>query len=368
MEKCTTAPSQLSTSTATTDSASPSPFTYRLLYRGALSLPDSHLTLDGLAFLLRHHTAVDKLELENPLALALESLRGRPTLRFLGTSKIRELWLDETASGDVFMYIHPDSFLTIVYFENILCLQPNLSDDGRTEYGVRIGLGDDKSEIIVYGKRSNNAPLLSLCVSRILPGPRLPRPDDPTPRKPPKRSLLSEADGASKKRRKEREDEAVRRAREIMLRGPKAGPSKLPARPAVKGTKSSDAAFKVPCVPAINRSASDPEAKAKGKSKGIEVRNGDEKMPGVERANKTLVKTLTVSHLSFAGMPKDHPEFKEVYEWIYRGVGFALRTHMKTRPVDPRLVDKYVRAHAEMYVSSSVSTKSAEQEQPSRTS
>ncbi|TFK50807.1 hypothetical protein OE88DRAFT_1735556 [Heliocybe sulcata] len=354
-------------STATTDSESPSSFAYRLLYKGALSLPDSHLTLDGLAFLLRRSTTAERLELENPLALALESLRGRPTLHFLGTARVRELWLDESASGDVVMYIHPDSFLTTVYFENILCLQPNLSDDERTEHGVRIGLGDDKSEIIVYGQKSSSSQL-SLRVSRILPGRKLPRPDDPTPRKPPKHTLVSESDAASKKRRKEKEeDEAVRRAREIMLRGPKAGPSKLPARPAAKSTKSGDAGFKVPSLPPLGRSVSDPVAKGKGKGKSKELQHGDERMPEVEKANKMLVKTLTISHLSFAGMPKDHSEFKEVYEWIYRGVGFALRATMKSRPIDPGLVDKYVRAHAEMYISSSESTKGPEQAQPSTT-
>lgn len=242
-----------------------------------------------------------------------------------------------------------------MYFENILCLQPELSDDGRTEDGVRIGLGDDHSEILVYGQRqqmptSSPSSLLTLCVSRILPGPRPPRPDDPTPRKPPKCLLLSEADGGQNKRRKERgEDEAVRRAREIMLRGPKAGPSKLPpSKPGPNNAKSSDATFKVPNVPAGSRAAADPKGKAKGKGK--EAPKGEGSMSEVEKANKTLVKTLTVSHLSFAGMAKGHPEFKDVFEWIYRGVGFALRAQMKTRPVDPGLVDKYVRAHAEMYI------------------
>ncbi|EPQ55343.1 hypothetical protein GLOTRDRAFT_111211, partial [Gloeophyllum trabeum ATCC 11539] len=250
---------------SSSDTPAPSnPWTYRLLYRGGLSLPDSHLTLDGLAFLLRRPASLEKMELDNPLALALETLRGRPTLRFLGTAKVKDLWLDEGPSGDVLMYIHPDSFLTTVYFENILCLQPELSDDGRTEDGVRIGLGDDHSEILVYGQRqqmptSSPSSLLTLCVSRILPGPRPPRPDDPTPRKPPKCLLLSEADGGQNKRRKERgEDEAVRRAREIMLRGPKAGPSKLPpSKPGPNNAKSSDATFKVPNVPAGSRAAAD---------------------------------------------------------------------------------------------------------------
>lgn len=67
----------------------------RLLYRGALSLPDSHLLLDGLTF--TGHAANDASLLQNPLALALESMRGRPTLRFLG---VRKLNPGQGAAGD----------------------------------------------------------------------------------------------------------------------------------------------------------------------------------------------------------------------------------------------------------------------------
>lgn len=79
---------------------------YRLLYRGALSLPDSLLLLDGLTFAVRlnspsKHSAFDLLQ--NPLALALESMRGRPSLRFLGTVFLRDVWMDE--SGAVEMYV-----------------------------------------------------------------------------------------------------------------------------------------------------------------------------------------------------------------------------------------------------------------------
>lgn len=70
-----------------------SPKSRRLLYRGALCLPDSHILLDGLTF--TGNTAGNGSGsgsgmslLENPLALALESMRGRPTLRFMGTRKV----------------------------------------------------------------------------------------------------------------------------------------------------------------------------------------------------------------------------------------------------------------------------------------
>ena len=69
----------------------------RLLYRGALCLPDSQLLLDGLSFVAETaHLAVNspsKSLLENPLALALESMRGR-NLYLLGTEKMAHVWLD----------------------------------------------------------------------------------------------------------------------------------------------------------------------------------------------------------------------------------------------------------------------------------
>ena len=93
---------------------------HRLLYRGALELPDSYMVLDGLSFTLaldavptapgeRGNPNVtstpsgkSKLDLlENPLALALESMRGRPTLQFLGTTKIADVHVDGSFNANV---------------------------------------------------------------------------------------------------------------------------------------------------------------------------------------------------------------------------------------------------------------------------
>ncbi len=69
--------------------------TPRLLYRGALSLPDSHLLLDGLTFTIDlptdDHQASLKL-LETPLPLALESMRGRPSLSLMGIERLDAFW------------------------------------------------------------------------------------------------------------------------------------------------------------------------------------------------------------------------------------------------------------------------------------
>jgi hypothetical protein len=79
---------------------------YRLLYRGALSLPDSHLLLDGLTFAARLDTPSKHNHLlQNPLALALESMRGRPSLRFMGVVKLGDdnVWLDDSGGIELFV-------------------------------------------------------------------------------------------------------------------------------------------------------------------------------------------------------------------------------------------------------------------------
>jgi len=101
---------------------------HRLLYRGALELPDSYMVLDGLSFTLAFDstpsvpgergdpavtsTPSGKSELdppENPLALALESMRGRPTLQFLGTTKIADVHVDGSFNANV---SHPTTSLS----------------------------------------------------------------------------------------------------------------------------------------------------------------------------------------------------------------------------------------------------------------
>ena len=131
----------------------------RLLYRGALSLPDSHLLLDGLTFFAFTHRAGLNL-LQNPLALALESMRGRQSLSFIGLQKLEDIWMDH--SGDVCMSvlslsscccrshlyvsrdIHPNAIISRMYFENIFCLLPTDStlSHKTSEVGVKVALGD----------------------------------------------------------------------------------------------------------------------------------------------------------------------------------------------------------------------------------
>lgn len=94
--RTTTTISATSNDTPTRSSVSPS---YRLLYRGALSLSDSLLLLDGLTFGARLDSPSKQSAfnlLQNPLALALESMRGRPSLRLLGEVSLKDVYLDES--------------------------------------------------------------------------------------------------------------------------------------------------------------------------------------------------------------------------------------------------------------------------------
>lgn len=79
---------------------------HRLLYRGSLSLPDSDLVLDGkdaskrgfvADSVSRDHIhgapppASPTVLLESPVALALESMRGRPSLRFVSCVNLADV-------------------------------------------------------------------------------------------------------------------------------------------------------------------------------------------------------------------------------------------------------------------------------------
>lgn len=135
---------------------------HRLLYRGALSVPDSYLLLDGLSFVAETRNlpqgSPSVTLLSNPLALALESMRGRPSLHLLGTERLEDVWLDPKTSVSVCVpllcavifkftvpdrYIHQYSTLSRLYFQNILCVDPITSEQKRTRIGVRVSLTDD---------------------------------------------------------------------------------------------------------------------------------------------------------------------------------------------------------------------------------
>ncbi|KAI0753452.1 hypothetical protein C8Q80DRAFT_1152256 [Daedaleopsis nitida] len=374
---------------------------HRLLYRGSLSLPDSHLLLDGLSFTVKlGETHGSPALLNNTLALTLESLRGLP-LHLIGTVRVKDTWIEPP--GDINIDIHPDSTLTRLYFENIFCLTPITSADSRTEYGVRVSLTDNNDpetpDLLIYGELRDAPPattttipststsppkVLHLLAARIFPGP--PPPHDPTPRKPPlafgakrkrdtsgvpfdltdskvestKRAKTTDAKG---KGRAHGADDALRRAAaETMLRMPK--PQKTAsssatqvdlkalgkeARVGVKKGMDQDV-FKVPNVPVragLGRSAS--EADVFGSLSGRPPESVDADA-AVEKANKTFVKKEVMRRLAVEGIDKRHSEFKGIYQMCYQGTSFALRRRMAVAPLEGSTVEQFVDAHVRMYV------------------
>ncbi|KAG6382060.1 hypothetical protein JVT61DRAFT_697 [Boletus reticuloceps] len=373
---------------------------YRLLYRGALSLPDSYLLLDGIAFSARlpnrpssvlqdspscslsRSDASTRELMYNPLPLALESMRGRQSLRFKGTVRLPDVYMDDT--GDVYMDVHPCATLTRIYFENTLCLSSlvvpphGACGPRRTEVGVRVSLGDtdglETTDIVIYGEASTllypppmqlspaaasssaGPPPLSMRVARIMPAPRAPRPDDPTPRQPPTRlfgdTTLSDL-GANKRivarptvgKAKEKtkvDDHVLRRAREVMLHLPRSeGSANGSVKEKAKEKSVRDSGFKVPEIPA--------KARRKQGGTGTDV-FGAVEPPRPRSVHEKVLKKLSVLHLANAGIPRSHDEFKDVFGFVYRGAAFALRSQLKTRHISALAAEAVVEAHVKLYV------------------
>jgi len=336
------------------------PPSHRLLFRGSLSVPHSRLLLEGLSFTV----PIDKTRspglhlLQNTLALALESMRGR-SLALSGTSRVDSVHLDRLAEVDV--DVHPSAFISRLYFENELCSVPITSSHGHTDIGIRVTLGDpdcqDASDILIYGQLSDSSlssdtsldtlPMLQLRAARILAEPpsqqsRPPRPDDPVPRFPPtlmstKRRRVEESPSTRLKRRKE--EAVLLNARDVMTRMPSADVIRNANKPRVLSqTKSTqDDVFKVPSVPDL-----------KGKCKAPDIAKE------LEKANKAVVKRAASDCLAKYGIHKVDADFKEIWGFVYRGTEFALRTQMQTRAIESRAAEKFAKVHAEMYVKGTI--------------
>ncbi|KAG6828841.1 hypothetical protein H0H92_006600 [Tricholoma furcatifolium] len=355
------------------------PHAYRLLYRGSLSLPDSHLLLDGLTFAARLDTPSKSNLLQNPLALALESMRGRPSLRFVGVVKLHgvtNFWLDE--SGGIEMSV-----------------------------GKRAD-GPETTQMIIFARTNQDDKSLNLIVARLSIVPlitqsslRLPRPDDPTPRKPPILFASNASNGGNINGARSGLKVVSslipgrglkRTASTTTVIGPKekkvaridgAIVADLGSGVRLGESKEGDQLFKVPEIPLHGRlnikgkekqvdgdkdvfgsSTSTSAGRlsklvSKGKRKRDSNRDSTREQEGleIERTNKDVIKRCTLDYLYKKKDPtvllrvdKSHPEFKEIFSWISRGVGFALRSYLRVRPVDIAVVERLVRIHMDMYV------------------
>lgn len=120
-----------------------------------------------------------------------------------------------------------------------------------------------------------------------------------------------------------------------------------------KDKEKGSAIFKVPALPAkkINHTPDadvfGPVSDAKGKARAVDEGIGD-----IEQENKSVIKKFTVRHLDAVGVSKAHPEFKELFGFVYRGTAFALRATIKKFPVSALALETLVEAHIKLYVTS----------------
>ncbi|KZS87779.1 hypothetical protein SISNIDRAFT_490744 [Sistotremastrum niveocremeum HHB9708] len=312
----------------------------RLVYRGALSLPDSDLALDGISF-----TTSSASLLSSPLPLALESQRKR-SLPLIGAVDISSLKGRLDHENAVRMFIHPQAKLSMSFFEATLCTTKLRSSDGVTEMGVRIGLGDshtvNDSDVIIYGRLSDHqSSVIQLYLAQIKPllRPaqkqinRPPRPDDPTPRLPP--LLLPHTKGSPGRRgmKRVRSDSSAMHEKEV-------------ARKKAKGRVVLD---DIPKLDIKGKSKAIPGTGVFKVPEGPAVRLSDPPLESVERPNKELVRNVTRKSLASRGVTKAHPEFEELQGWIYRGTLFAFRAKIKLKPLAPDEVGIIVERHTSMY-------------------
>ncbi|KAJ1306085.1 hypothetical protein OPQ81_010797 [Rhizoctonia solani] len=372
---------------------------HRLLYRGALSVPGSAILLEGIQFVARLPGIVPPL-LAAPLPLALESMRGIPSLKLLGTMKLTPDTARLDTEIDVRLHIHPQAYVTSGYFQRVLVLgaeyiperpllrspHPHPHIDPRiTSTAVRIGLGEDV--IVVYGRlqaeeyarveRGEGIGKLELVAARLLDPAsqsddsddeemdsqdavfavpqtvvRPPRPDDPLPREPPTREALKRTDSTTLSGLKRtasvmggaKRSLAFGRVRSEVKEPTSSAKGKSKAKGKLKAEDGADDPFAAESE--VDVSAVLPKMMAR-------VKSGSVAMPaagGEEATNKALVKRLAQSALETYGVEKDDPGFKEMFGYVTRGVGFAFRNRMKCEKIARDELRKMVVRHVEMYI------------------
>ncbi|KAF8489673.1 hypothetical protein JB92DRAFT_3012535 [Gautieria morchelliformis] len=294
-------------------------------------------------------------------------MRGRPSLRFIAIVNMSEV--NYELNGDISMYINPHSTLTRNFFENVLCMD-QVSERGQTNNAIRVGLGDghgpDESDLLVFGSLLPSQSTLRMTVARITPPRppvpviRKPRPDDPAPRRPPvlefskknitaKRRRVDLDDGVSDEPQAKRgkRDKTIDlkslMARETMYRLPTASTANAKHAKGKARASGQGPSFKLPSFP----------GEAHGEdvfgisSSSVCSRTLDS--DDLEISNKTIVRKSAVKALAARGMPKEHPEFKELFGWVIRGVGFSLRRKMNAVRVGNDEVERLVDSHVLMY-------------------
>jgi len=267
-------------------------------------------------------------------------------LRLMGTTTLKDVHMDN--SGDIMLDIHPEAILSQIYMENMFCL-PSTSKDTP---GIRIALGDSETtQIIIFPKSVPNEndlgqPRHILSVARVTPmpvtKPRLPRPDDPTPRKPPLlqfnaasdlrrvASFNASSDLARKRQKLSNESTIANLGSDVRL-VPKATPEfKVPSLPDKnarskvkdKGKGKADVADDLELESQASGGKRKVENKGKRKRESEEVTTVEQ--TAQEKENRTHIKQVTVHYLAKSLVTKTHPEFKPIYQMAIQSVGFAV--------------------------------------------
>ncbi|KAG1726882.1 uncharacterized protein EDB91DRAFT_1254126 [Suillus paluster] len=159
---------------------------------------------------------------------------------------------------------------------------------------------------------SKNTPSLTIRVARITPATRVPRPDDPTPRIPPRIPPLHLLTGKQTigELAANTGSKSMWMAKERIQNRETGGIFKVPAAPANETNHAADAD--------VFGSVNYPKSK---------TRAVDEEIGDIEKENKSIIKKFAGRHLDAVGISKSHPEFKELFEIVYRGTAFAIRAH-----------------------------------------
>ncbi|KAG8899801.1 hypothetical protein FRC00_000901 [Tulasnella sp. 408] len=72
----------------------------------------------------------------------------------------------------------------------------------------------------------------------------------------------------------------------------------------------------------------------------------------LEQLNKNVIKKSAKDILVKRGYPVDHPEHKEIWNWVQRGVAFAMRKSLKSMRLERNQVQALVTKHVDMYTDS----------------
>ncbi|EJT96933.1 hypothetical protein DACRYDRAFT_112273 [Dacryopinax primogenitus] len=338
---------------------------HRLLWRGALSHPFTQL--DGVAFIAHLPQSTESPSttpthsklgaLDTPTALALETLRGRPSLPVLGT------WKGEVdVEQGIRIHINPSCHLTVAYFTRLFSTPP-LSPTSQHTPCLRISLSSctpsAEDELLLFPSPlpSGNIEILVARPRPSLPKAKrlVPRPDDPLPRR------IQDLRGL---------DLQERGIKRTSSNGPEALDDVFSAT--AKRRRISDEPPTKPDRPFERRKS----GKLDKLGKENLDQEADRSMPpplvppnsepsSTEEQNKALIKKHIVTSLANAGCGRAHADFKDCFSIVNRGVSFALvrfflsvlqqplksekRKHLKRRKLDRDEVVRLVGAHVGMY-------------------